>query len=55
MESNSCIVTALAFDHVTRDWTKPITYYARDRMEAFRYVQFNQAWFKDFRIDGVRV
>jgi hypothetical protein len=43
-------VTGLAYDAATNDWTKPVEYMARDRMDAIRWMRFNQDWFKDLRI-----
>ncbi len=46
------ICTGLAYDPATRDWTLPVRYDARDRMEAIRWVRFQRDWLKDLRIDG---
>ena len=43
-------ITAKTFDPKTRDWTKIVTYEARDRMEAVRWQNFNRDWMKDFVI-----
>lgn len=40
----------LAYDPETRDWTKPVIYEARDRMDAIRWMNFNREWFKDLHI-----
>ena len=39
-----------AYSQVTRDWTEVVTYEARDRMEAIRWMRFNQDWMKDLKI-----
>lgn len=54
MTDESVTITALAFDPETREWTKPVTYHARNRMEAIRWRQFNNEWMTQFRIDGER-
>lgn len=43
-------VQGLAYDQATRDWTKPVTYEARDYMEAIRWMNFNRDWMKDLHI-----
>lgn len=44
-------ITALAFDPETRDWTKPVSYEARNKMEAIRWQNFNKDWMKSFHIE----
>lgn len=46
------VCTGLAYDPVTRDWTKPCRYVARNRMEAMLWVRSQRDWLKDLRIDG---
>jgi hypothetical protein len=41
---------ALAYDPETRDWTKPVEYIARDRMESIRWCNFNRDWMKRLRV-----
>lgn len=43
-------VVGLAFDPATQDWTKETVYFARDRMEAIRWIEFNHNWMKQLRI-----
>ena len=43
-------VKGLAYDPATRDWTKPVEYVARDRMEAVRWMNFNRDWMKGLHI-----
>ena len=43
--------TGFAFDPDTREWTKPVTYEARDQMEAQRWITFNRDWFKNLHIE----
>ena len=43
--------SGLAYDPATRDWTKRVTYTARDRQEAIRWINFNRDWMKDLRIE----
>jgi hypothetical protein len=45
---------ALAYDLETRDWTKPVEYIARDRMEAIRWCNFNRDWMKRLRVVEVQ-
>jgi hypothetical protein len=45
------VATGFAYDETTRDWTKPVSYEARDRMEAIRWINMNRNWFKHFRIE----
>jgi hypothetical protein len=40
----------LAFDAATRDWTKPVEYIARNRMEAINWMHFNKNYMKDLKI-----
>jgi hypothetical protein len=52
MEANSKIVAVgFAYDSKTRDWTKEVTYEARDRMEAICWINMNRDWFKNMRIE----
>ena len=52
MSTPKIIATGKAYSQDTRDWTEVVTYEARDRMEAIRWVRFNRDWMKDLRIDG---
>jgi hypothetical protein len=45
------VATGFAYDAKTRDWTKPVSYEARDRMEAIRWINMNRDWFKNCRIE----
>jgi hypothetical protein len=45
------VASAFAYDPAKRDWTKPVTYEARDRMEAIRWCNMNRDWFKFFKIE----
>jgi hypothetical protein len=47
-------VTGLAYDPITRDWTKLVTYEARDRMEAIRWMSFNRDWMKGLKIEDAK-
>lgn len=49
-QDDTVIITALAFDPETRDWTKPVEYTARNRMEAIRWGNFNRDWVKNIQI-----
>jgi len=40
-----------AFDPVTREWTKPVTYEASNRMDAIRWINFNRDWIKGLKIE----
>lgn len=44
------IVTGKAYSQQTGDWTEEVRYEARDRMEAVRWMRFNQDWMKDLKI-----
>jgi hypothetical protein len=46
------ITTAIGFiyDPKTRDWTEPVKYEARDRIEAIRWMNFNRDWMKNLHI-----
>jgi len=44
-------VIGLTYDPATRDWTLPVEYKARDRMEAIRWMNFNRDWMKNLHIE----
>lgn len=44
------VVEGYAYDPATRDWTKRVTYEARDRMEAIRWMNFQRDWMKSLKI-----
>jgi hypothetical protein len=44
------IAEGYAYNPMTRDWTQRVEYVARDRMEAIRWMRFNQDWMKGLRI-----
>ena len=44
------IAEGYAYDPKTRDWTQRVTYEARDRMEAIRWMNFNRDWMLRLRI-----
>jgi hypothetical protein len=46
------VAVGFGYDPKTHDWTKPITYDARDRMEAIRWINFNRNWLKNCRIES---
>ena len=39
------------YDPATKDWTKRVEYLARDRIEAVRWMRFNQDWMKNLHIE----
>lgn len=49
------LATGLAYDPATRDWTMPVTFAARTRLEAINWVRFQRSWLKDLRINGMTV
>lgn len=46
----SVVAEGFAYDQATGDWTKRITYEARDRAEAANWINFQRDWFKGLRI-----
>ena len=44
------VATGLAYDPATRDWTMPVRFEARSRMEAIRWMNFNRDWMKELRL-----
>lgn len=47
----SITAVGYSYDPNTNDWTEKITYIARDRMEAIRWMNFNRDWMKNLHIE----
>jgi len=45
-------VTANAYNRETGKVDLPVTYEARDRMEAINWIRFNRDYMRGFKIDG---
>jgi hypothetical protein len=50
-DARTWIARGFAWDAQSRDWTLPVEYVARDRMEAARWCNFQRDWCKRLTIE----
>jgi hypothetical protein len=50
-DARTWVARGFAWDAQSRDWTLPVEYVARDRMEAARWCNFQRDWCKRLTIE----